>query len=137
MAVWGAPVSHAGDAEAAVSAALQMLEAVDARNAASPGGPQLRLGVGLNTGPVLAGSVGSARRTEYTVIGDVVNVASRLCGQAQPGEVLLGEATAAALGPIAGLEPLPPVRLKGKQHPVPLYRATPALGASLASRRRF
>ncbi len=136
MAVWGAPLKHEHDAELAVGAALELQAQVRARNAAHPHEPQFELGVGLNTGPVLSGSVGSARRTEYTVIGDTVNVASRLCGQAQPGEVLLGEATALALDAPLGLEALPPVRLKGKQQPVPLFRANAVLAELLEARRR-
>lgn len=137
MAVWGAPIAHPGDTEAAVAAALEMMAQVRERNAAHPAEPPFEVGIGLNTGPVLAGSVGSARRTEYTVIGDTVNVASRLCGQAQPGEILLGEGTAHALDAPLGLEALPPVRLKGKQQPVPLFRVTPVLADLLAGRRRL
>lgn len=137
MAVWGAPVRHDDDTESAVSAALQMVEVVRERCAAHPEAPRLELGIGMNTGVVIAGSIGSARRTEYTCIGDTVNVASRLCSLAAPTEILVGEGTARALSHLAQLEPLPAVKVKGKREPVLLFRVSPALDAALKSQRRF
>lgn len=137
MAVWGAPVRHDDDVAAAVSAALRMHAELQALNAQQPDGPQFELGIGLNTGPVLAGSLGNTRRTEYTCIGDTVNVASRLCALASPGEILVGEGTATALASVGPLEPLAPVRVKGKTQPVPLFRVTPQLDEALAAQRRF
>lgn len=136
MAVWGAPVKHDDDAASAVSAALRMMEELRALQL-DPDAPKFELGIGLNTGPVLAGSLGSARRTEYTCIGDTVNVASRLCALAAPGEILVGEGTARALEHVGPLEPLSPVRVKGKTQPVPLFRVTPQLDEALAAQRRF
>ena len=123
MAVWGAPVRHEDDALQAVLAALKMVNEVAEVNAMRPGEAPFELGVGLNTGMVLAGSIGSARRTEYTCIGDAVNVASRLCALAAPGWVLLGETTARAVSDDIAIETLEPVRVKGKAQPVPLFRA--------------
>ena len=137
MAVWGAPVKHDDDVASAVSAALRMMEELQAVNAASADGTTFELGIGLNTGPVLAGSLGSTRRTEYTCIGDTVNVASRLCSLAAPGEILVGEGTALALEHVGPLEPLDPVKLKGKAQPVPLFRVTPQLDEALAAARRL
>lgn len=137
MAVWGAPVKHDDDVASAVSAALKMLADVQRLNESQPEGPQFALGIGLNTGDALAGSVGNARRTEYTCIGDTVNVASRLCSLAGAGEILVGEGTALALAHVAPLEPLEPVRVKGKTQPVPLFRVTPELDEALNAQRRF
>lgn len=137
MAIWGAPVRRDDDVESAVSAALRMQQLVRERNLAHPPEQRFELGVGVNTGEAIAGSVGNARRTEYTCIGDAVNVASRLCSLAAGGEILVGEATAASLMPLSALEALPPARVKGKARPVPLYRVTPALEAALAQSRRF
>lgn len=135
MAVWGAPVKHEDDAASAVSAALRMMEELRALNELR--GAKFELGIGLNTGPVLAGSLGSQRRTEYTCIGDTVNVASRLCALAPPGQIFVGEGTAQALRHVGPLEPLDPVRVKGKLQPVALYRVTPELDEALAATRRF
>ena len=139
MAVWGAPGRHENAGEAAVSAALQMQAFIEARNRAqvAAGTGTLELGIGLNSGPVIAGSIGSARRTEYTCVGDTVNVASRLCALAAAGEILIGEQTAKKLSALASLEMLAPVRVKGKTQPVPLARVTPQLIEALGRRRRF
>lgn len=137
MAIWGAPVRREDDAEAAVSAALRMQQLVKERNAAYPADQAVELGIGINGGVVIAGSLGNARRTEYTVIGDPVNVASRLCALAAGGEILVGESTAGRLSHLGSLEPLPPARVKGKARPVPLFRVTPTLGEALAAQRRF
>lgn len=133
MAVWGAPVAREDDPARAVSAALRMLQELKALNELNPTGPQFELGIGLNTGIALAGSLGSTRRTEYTCIGDTVNVASRLCSLAAPWEILVGEGTALSLREVGPFEPLSPVRVKGKLQPVPLYRVTSALDEALAA----
>ncbi|MBL8918374.1 MAG: response regulator [Myxococcaceae bacterium] len=137
MAVWGAPIRRDDDAQAAVSAALQMMAEVRERNAAREQDDRLELGLGLNTGPVIAGSIGSARRTEYTCIGDTVNVASRLCALAGPGEILVGSGTAELLRTLGPLEELAPVRVKGRLAPVPLFKVTSALNDALDTQRRF
>lgn len=137
MAVWGAPIRRDDDAQAAVSAALQMMNEVRERNAGQAPDDRLELGLGLNTGPVIAGSIGSARRTEYTCIGDTVNVASRLCALAGPGEILVGGGTAELLRAFGPLDELAPVRVKGRAAPVPLFKVTPALNEALEAQRRF
>jgi adenylate cyclase len=136
MAVFGAPVAHEDDAHRAVQAALQMIESVRTRNGEAQG-PTLEVGIGINSGVVVAGSLGSARHTEYTCIGDTVNVAARLCALAGPGEILVGQNTAEKLGTIERFEALPPVKLKGKAQPVPLFRVTPELDAALKQMGRF
>jgi len=136
MAVFGAPITRDDDAARAVQAALQMLDAVRTRNA-EVSGPALDVGIGVNSGIVVAGSLGSARHTEYTCIGDVVNVAARLCALAGPGEILVGQGTAEKLGSVERFEALPPVKLKGKAQPVPLFRVTPEIDAALRQMGRF
>jgi adenylate cyclase len=123
MAVFGAPVRHDDDARRAVDSALQMMDSIRVRNArATEGTPRVELGIGINTGQAIAGSLGSERRTEYTCIGDVVNVASRLCAHAGAGEILVGEETVTESRMTGTFESLPAVRLKGKAQPVPLFR---------------
>jgi adenylate cyclase len=136
MAVFGAPVSHDDDPHRAVQAALQMLDAVRRRNQETQG-PSLEIGIGINSGGVVVGSLGNARRSEYTCIGDVVNVASRLCALAGPGEILVGQGTAEKLGHVERFEALPPVKLKGKAQPVPLFRVTPEIDQALRQMGRF
>lgn len=91
MAVFGAPVTHPDDAERAVRAALEMGRAIASFNEAR--GTSFAIHIGINTGRVVAGSIGGADRLEYTVIGDAVNVAKRLEEASAPGEILLGPAT--------------------------------------------
>ncbi|ATB44229.1 cyclase [Cystobacter fuscus] len=133
MAVFGAPVFRPDDALRALQCAKMMMAfMVDLRRRAEAewattreGRPlKLELGIGINTGAAVAGNIGGAVRAEYTCIGDAVNVAARLCALAGPGEILVGERTVAVLpGHESSFEELPPVRLKGKPHPVPLFRA--------------
>lgn len=99
MAQWGAPEPHPDDADRALRAALDMGAALDAINAErlGRGRPPLAMGIGLAHGEVFAGNIGSERRLEFTVIGDAVNQASKLCDVAAPGELLLTETLRAAL----------------------------------------
>ncbi|MBX9927331.1 MAG: FHA domain-containing protein, partial [Gemmatimonadaceae bacterium] len=93
MAQWGAPIGEADDADRAMAAALEMMHALDALNARwrGEGRPELQIGIGINFGEAFAGNIGSERRLEYTVIGDTVNTASRLCAAANGGEIIVSE----------------------------------------------
>jgi adenylate cyclase len=124
MAQWGAPIGEADDCDRAMQAALDMMDELARLNARwqAEGRPTLEIGIGLNVGDVFAGNIGSDRRLEYTVIGDPVNVSSRLCGAAGPGEILLSEPFRAALGNAPPLEALEPMELKGKSQKMPVFR---------------
>ncbi len=119
MAIFGAPIAHEDDAERAVRAGLGMQDAMSEVNEGLPAGVNFALRVGINTGEVLAGAVGSA----YTVVGDTVNVASRLQSAARLGTVTVGERTMRATGAAVSYEQLEPLALKGKAAPVSAWEA--------------
>jgi adenylate cyclase len=118
MALWGAPVSHPDDAYRSVCSAIEQLVVLDDFNDARAkrfGAPPLGIGVGVHTGAVVAGYIGSSRALSYTVIGDVANTSARLCGAAAPGQILVSEATLAQLGGRFNSKELDAVHLKGKR----------------------
>ena len=121
MAFWGAPVYHPHHADQAVGGGMAMLRALDTLNEdfAKKGWPHIRIGVGVNTGVMSVGNMGSAFRRAYTVLGDAVNLGSRLEGitKAYGVDFIVSEATAKAAGRYAYRE-LDRVRVKGKEKPV-------------------
>ena len=127
MALWGAPIAHPGDPDRAIHAAVAMQRAIAELNHrwASQGRPEIGVGIGINHGDVFAGNIGSHRRLEYTVIGDAVNVAARLCAEAGPGEILVSEAFLRVLRDQVECEFLPEMGLKGKAQVVQVYRVRP------------
>jgi adenylate cyclase len=124
MAFWGAPRPTEHHAERAVRAGIRMLDAIDEAVAeGKTAGLQVEgCGVGIATGPAVVGSIGAADRLDYTVIGDTVNTASRLCGVAGAGQVVITEECAAALGDDFRLARLPPLSVKGKTLPLKVYQ---------------
>jgi adenylate cyclase len=124
MAQWGAPIGTDDDADRAVRSAIDMIEALDRLNAKwrSEGKPELQIGIGLNHGEAFAGNIGSEQRLEFTVIGDTVNIASRLCSVAAGHEILISEDMRRVLQNPPKLVEVPPMELKGKSQPVPVYR---------------
>lgn len=128
MAAFGAPVSQGDDALNAVRAGLAMVKGVEALRATqlAQGEPAMDIGVGIHTGEVLAGNVGSARQLQYTLIGDTVNTASRIeqLTKSLGVRVLVSEATWRAVkGRVVG-RALEPVEVKGKEQKLVLYEAT-------------
>ncbi len=123
MAFWGAPASHADDAVRCVQCAIDQMEVLEALNMhrTSIGEPPLAMGIGIHTGPLISGYVGSSKSLSYTVIGDTVNVSARLCGIAAGGQIIVSEATAQALGGRFPLEQLPDAALKGKEKPLRVF----------------
>jgi adenylate cyclase len=124
MAQWGAPIGSKDDADQAMAAALDMIAELRKLNARweSQGRPTLEIGIGLNYGEAFAGNIGSERRLEYTVIGDTVNTASRLCGAAAAAEILISDDMRRALTSPPHLDECPPMELKNKSQPVKVYR---------------
>jgi adenylate cyclase len=124
MALWGAPISHDDDPDRALQAAIAMQQAIEELNRewAAAGRPEIGVGVGIAHGEVFAGNIGSHRRLEYTVLGDAVNVAARLCAEAGPGEILVSEALLRVVRGPVDYEFLPELGLKGKSQVVQVYR---------------
>ena len=124
MALWGAPIAHADDADRALRAAVAMQRVITRLNQRwlSQGRPEIGVGIGINHGEVFAGNIGSHRRLEYTVIGDAVNVAARLCAEAAPGEILVTESVLRMARDQVASEYLPEMTLRGKAQMVQVYR---------------
>ena len=124
MALWGTPIAHADDPDRALRAAVAMQQGVARLNEqwARAGRPEIGVGIGINYGEVFAGNIGSHRRLEYTVIGDAVNVANRLCSEAGPGEILVSEALCQMVKDQAEYEYLPAMALRGRTRSVQVYR---------------
>jgi len=124
MAQWGAPLSEPDDPDRALHAAVEMLDALAALNGKwrGEGRPELQVGIGLNYGEAFAGNIGSERRLEFTVIGDTVNTAARLCAVAEGGEILITDELRRALRVPPPLAACEPIALKGKSSAVPVFR---------------
>ena len=125
-AVFGAPVVQQAHAGHAVRAALDMRRRLDAWNARrrEAGKPLLRHGIGIHTGTVLAGNVGSAERLSYALVGDAVNLASRIQGLTKDFgvDILASGTTRARLPASVTLEALPATRVKGRSEEVEVFR---------------
>src|SRR6186713_2103911 len=123
MALWGAPVGHPDDALRSVSCALEQMEALGKFNRMriEAGSQPLAIGIGIHTGPLVAGYIGSSKALSYTVIGDTANTSARLCGVANSGQVLVSEATLAKLNGKFVFEELPPAHLKCKEKPFRVF----------------
>lgn len=124
MAVWGAPLNRKDDTLRAVLGAIEMQAVVRELNEerAAQGLKTIQIGVGLNSGEVVAGYMGSTKSMNYTVMGDTVNTAARFCSAAGPSEILIGERTWAQVKHRVRAELLPPTKLKGKLEHVDIYR---------------
>ena len=124
MAVWNAPQSQPEHAFLAVKAAWEAQQEVAQLQQRSTELPTVQFGIGINTGTALAGNVGSAGRAEYTVIGDTVNLASRICSTVPGGEVWIGAETYRQAKDYLQAEELEPQSFKGKAEVVAVYRVT-------------
>jgi len=120
MVLFGAPLSTGEEAIRAVQCALSMLRVRRELNQTSK--HSIEMGVGIATGTVVAGCMGSDQRLSYTVLGTRVNLASRLCDIAQAGEVVMDEETWQEVRSLVQAQPMPPVRLKGFSDPVQPWR---------------
>jgi adenylate cyclase len=123
MALWGAPVVTKDDAVRSVECAIEQMEVLRAFNSARRQRQvaQLEVGIGIHSGPVVAGYIGSSKALSYTVIGDTANTSARLCGAAGPGEILVSASTLERLDGRFDTQELPPLALKGKEKPFRCY----------------
>jgi class 3 adenylate cyclase/DNA-binding NarL/FixJ family response regulator len=124
MAVFGAPEPLTGHAERALRCAIAMQARQAELNIEGwgvEGLPEMKVGIGVNTGPVIAGTVGGGGRLEYTVVGDAVNVASRLQGEAGGGEIVATASTVEAADGI-DCEPIGMRHVKGREEAVEVFR---------------
>ena len=123
MALWGAPVVHPDDALRSVCCALEQMDVLAKfnRRRVEDNEEPLAIGIGIHTGPLVAGYIGSSKALSYTVIGDVANTSARVCGIATPGQVLISEGTLAKIQNKIEVEELPPANLKGKEKPFRIF----------------
>ncbi len=124
MAAWGVPLSNKEeDAIKAVSCAveIQKLVASKQRKFFKGRAKSLKIGIGMHSGPLVAGNLGSSRRMDYSMIGDTVNLAARLEGVAGPDEIIITGTTRSMLDNSFNLERRTPVKVKGKKDPIEIY----------------
>jgi len=128
LAFFGAPTAHEDDPQRAVFAALEILSDLKpfAQQIKSQYGLDFAVRIGINTGPVVVGDVGSQRVAEYTAMGDAVNLAARMQQSAQPGSIQIAEDTQRLVAPIFDLEDLGGSEVKGKSAPVRAFRVLAA-----------
>jgi adenylate cyclase len=123
MALWGAPVAHPDDAARSVQCALEQMRVLGEFNRGRIANnlPPLSIGIGIHTGPLVAGYIGSSKALSYTVIGDTANTSARLCGIAQTGQIIVSETTYARLGGRFEYQELPPAHVKNKENALRIF----------------
>ena len=122
MALFGAPQAHENDPERALRSALEMMDRMSSFN--QEHGTELSLHIGVNTGPVVTGAIGSRNRKDYSVMGDAVNLAARLEDASADGEIFVGPSTYRRTSALFEFAALPPLTLKGKSEPLAIHRLT-------------
>ena len=126
IGLFGAPIAIEDAPFKAVACGIGMMQALEEfnRTRASEGQTPIRIGIGINTGNVITGSIGSTRALQYTAIGDAMNVASRLVNVAGSGDIIVSEDTMKHIvGRVEATE-LPPVKVKGKAEALKVFRVT-------------
>jgi adenylate cyclase len=122
MAVFNSPHDEPDHAFKAVKTAREMMDACVKLQ--KHGMPKIQIGIGVNTGKAVVGNMGSAQRQEFTAIGDTVNTASRLCGVAEPGQIVISESTYERCKDRIVAKKLPPLHVKGKEKALSVYEVT-------------
>ena len=133
IGLFGAPIAIDDAPFKAVACALAMLQALEEfnRTRAAENQAAIRIGVGINTGNVITGSIGSTRALQYTAIGDAMNVASRLVNVARSGEIIVSEDTYRHIVGRVEATALPPVKVKGKAEELKVFRITGLRGLAM------
>jgi len=126
MVLYGAPISGENDTQRAVETAIEMQVKIKELNKEREKRkePPILVGAGINKGLVVSGNIGSRDLMDYTVIGDTVNVASRLCAAAGPGEIMVSESVYKTSHKTFSFQRLNPIRVKGKEKRVPVFLIT-------------
>ena len=137
IGLFGAPVALADAPLRAVRCGLDMQRALEEFNRAreNAGMEPIQIGIGINTGPVIAGAIGSSQTLQYTVIGDSVNTAARLCNVAKAHEVLVSDLTMRSIRDHVLFEERQAVQVKGKSRPLPIFNVI-GLDESASSQTR-
>jgi PAS domain S-box-containing protein len=120
MVLYGVPIESENDPQKAVNTAKEMFVKLEEfnRNNSSKGYPEIKVGIGINYGEVISGNIGSDRQMNYTVIGDNVNLAARLCSHAKPGQIVISKSVFESLDDKSGFKIMNPIVLKGKSKKV-------------------
>ena len=122
MAVWGAPLFMESQAFRAIKASLEMQQAQkELEKKYAKQGLSFQMGIGINTGEAIIGNVGSDLKMDYTIMGDMVNTAARICSAAKPNQVLISENTYRESRKSIRSVKLNPIDAKNKSHPVQVY----------------
>ena len=126
MVLYGAPISGDNDTQRAVETAVEMQDKIKDLNKEREQRkePPILVGAGINKGLVVSGNIGSRDLMDYTVIGDTVNVASRLCAAAGPGEIMVSESVYKTTQESFSSKKLSPIKVKGKEKKVPVFLVT-------------
>ena len=124
IGLFGAPIEMENHEYKAVDCAIDMLRSLEEFNRTRmlEDRPPIHIGIGVNTGNVITGSIGSTMALQYTAIGDAMNVAARLVGVAKPGEIIISELTHSRIADRIEAQPLGPVRVKGKADEMQIFR---------------
>ena len=123
MVLYGAPIKGEKDTQRAVETAVEMQRKINELNKERDkrNEPPILVGAGINKGLVVSGNIGSRDLMDYTVIGDTVNVASRLCAAAGPGEIMVSDSVYKTTKKSFSYEKLNPIKVKGKEKKIPVF----------------
>ncbi len=126
LAVFGAPEAHGNDPERAIACAIEMQNCLRDlnREITSAGGPPMEMGIGINTGQVIVGNIGSRQRMKYGIVGDTVNRASRIESNSVGGQVLIGQSTFDLVKDMVEAQPPGNMMMKGLKKPLVFYPIT-------------